>query len=409
MPRPDFLPRRPEVEFDLVLERLGAWGRDREWIGPDPYEGLNSPLGRMVRGHRARQAVTQAYKRLPFPPAWPLAVPAEPNTKTLALALSGYASSAGGRLSGADEFLACIPVSLERLNLADTGAAWGYHFDVHTRSIAYDRTTPNAIATCFVAGALLDAWKATGEDRRAQLALAARPYLLSLETKSRQGPFFAYVTSGSALIHNANLMVCGTLARLNELEPDPRAEKAIGDATQTSVALQHADGFWAYGERRDLGWVDNFHTAYLLEGLAAVAGGIGVGSDALASGVEAWRERLFEPDAAARYFPDQRFPLEPHSYASAIDLLCTLATVERPGEPAALDFAKRVAASAVRELWIGSEGRFAYRRTARGLNRRAFVRWTNAPMFRALSRLISALERPPSASQARGGATRSRA
>jgi hypothetical protein len=388
--------RPVEGELDHVLERVEAWGRARDWIGPDPYEGLNSPLGRIARRHRVRQSVIQAYKRLPLAPPWPLIAPAEPNAKTLALALSGYATAAGGRLPGADEFLARIPVSLEQLNLGDAGAAWGYHFGVHTRSIAYDRRTPNAIATCFVVNSLLEASRVTGEDRCAELALASREYLLSLRRESPHGRFFAYVAAGSELIHNANLMVCGALARLNELERDARAETAIEEAAQTTIARQRSDGLWAYGERGDLGWTDNFHTAYLLEGLALVSAAVGVGPRALAFGVEAWRERLFEPDAAARYFPDRRFPLEPHSYASAIDLLCTLAMIGGPDERSMLlRFAKRIAASSIRELWIPSEGRFAYRRTARRLNRRAFVRWTNAPMFRALSRLASALEGVP--------------
>jgi hypothetical protein len=52
-----------------------------------------------------------------------------------------------------------------------------------------------------------------------------------------------------------------------------------------------------------------------------------------------------------------------------------------------------IADKAIRELWMANEGRFAFRLTARGLNRREFMRWTNAPMFRALARLESALNR----------------
>lgn len=378
------------MQSDLfpVLEQLERWGEEREWIGPDPYEGLNSPLARLARSHRSRQAVIQAYKRMPFTPPWPLRTAPRPSAKALALALSGYASRGGRALPGAEHFLDRIPSLLERLNSVRRGAGWGYHFDVHTRSISYSAGTPNAIVTSFVVGALLDASQATGEERYAKLALAARPYLLSLLTESRHGPFFAYVKAGSELIHNANLLVCRTLALLHDLDKDREVPAAVEAAAATTVSLQRDNGLWPYGERDDLQWVDNLHTAYVLDGLVAVSRTFEMGREALRRGLRSWRERFFDPYGAARYYADRRFPLEPHCYASAIDLLCTVAEVageEERVEPVA--FARRIAQSAVRELWLPDSGRFAYRRTRLGLNRREFMRWTNAPMFRALARL----------------------
>jgi polysaccharide biosynthesis protein VpsJ len=373
-----------------VLERLEDWGARRKWIGPDPYEGLNSSLGRIVPGRRARQAVTQLYKRLPVSPPWPLKAKQMPNAKALALVLTGYSTPAGRRLRHADEFLTTLPSSLERMNLLSDGAGWGYHFNVVTRKISYHTSTPNAIATCFVVNALLDAHEVTGNDYSARLALAARPFLLSLRMKSNHNPYFAYVAEGSPLIHNANLLVCGALARLHRLEPDSAASTAVDEATATTVSLQRDDGLWPYGEEPGYGWIDNFHTAYTLDGLSQVSSTFGAGGDALERGLRRWRERFLEPDAWARYYPDRHFPLETHCCASAIDLLC--GTVEVPRDLEGLPLADRIARLAIRELWVADLGRFAFRRTRMGLNRREFMRWTNAPMFRALATLCSSLE-----------------
>lgn len=371
-----------------ILRRLERWGTERAWVGPDPYEGLNSALGRRARSRRARQLVIQAYKRLPIDPPWPLRAPRMPNAKALALALAGYSTPAGRELPGADEFLSRLPAQIEALNLRPDGAAWGYHFDVQTRHLFYDRRTPNAVATTFVVGALCDAAEASGDDRHLQLALAARPFLLSLlKEASGHGPFFAYVDAGSELIHNANLLVCGALARLHLVEADQSAVPMVEDAVATTLRRQRADGLWSYGEAPNLGWADNFHTAYVLEGLARVHEAFGVGGDALRRGLSAWRERFFEADGWARYYPDRRYPLEPHSCASALDLLLVARELD-PGETDA-EMGERIASSAIRELWLEDPGRFAFRRTARGLNRREFMRWTNAPMFKALAGLVS--------------------
>jgi hypothetical protein len=379
----------PKHDIAAVLDRLEHWGREREWVGPDPYEGLNSPLGRLMRGKRPRQAVIQAYKRASFAPPWPLRSVPQANAKVFGLVLSAYSTAAGSRLPGAERLGPQMIDRLEQMSLSPVRVAWGYHFDAQTRHLFYGSDEPNAIATCFAIGGLCDAHARGGDERAATLALAARPYLLSLYREtSAFGPAFTYVAAGSELIHNANMLVCGALCRLHRLDPDPVAAGAVAAATATTLGRQDDDGLWAYGEAGNLGWQDNFHTAYLLEGLCRVEETFGIGAEELRRGVAAWLANFVGADGWTPYFPRQRYPLEPHCSASAIDLLCLLA--ERNGDTEPIDAALRVAACAIAELWLEPEGRFAFRRTSRGLNRRDFMRWTNAPMFRALCSLESA-------------------
>lgn len=366
-----------------VLQRLESWGRGRQWIGPDPYEGLNSPLGRIAPGRRPKQAVTQAYKRLPVMPPWPLSAAARPNAVALAHVLSAYATPTGRSLPGAEEYLGRLPRALAEMSLDSNDAAWGYPFDVQTRNIRYDSRTPNAIATSFVVAALCDLHAATGDEAAANLALAARPFLLSLLHQGQHGPFFAYVPAGSALVHNANLLVCGALTRLQAIDADKTVEGSVCGAAATTIHRQREDGLWRYGEASGYGWVDSFHTAYLLEGLWRVNSTFDFGAEALRHGLLAWKRGMFEPDGWARYYSDRHFPLDAQCCAAAIELLCL--TADAPD----LELAAAIAELAARELWIEDEGRFAFRRTRRGVNRREFMRWTNAPMFSALAGLSS--------------------
>lgn len=357
-----------------VFEAVAEWGSARGWIGPDPYEGLNTPIGHIARGRRLRQVVVQAYKRLPFPPPRPLSAPSRPNAKALGLALAGYSTPAGSSLPEADAQRDLLSQRLLGLALPTAnGHAWGYHFDVQTRHLFYGHEEPNAIATCFVIEALLVAG-------HPQAALAARPFLVSLYAEGEGGPRFGYVQRGSELIHNANLMVAGTLARLHRVDPDPGAAERAAAAAATTISMQPTDGVWPYGKRADLGWADSFHTAYCIDALAQTEAVFGIGGEAHARALAGWRERFFEPDGAARMYPGRRYPLETHSYASAIETLAASGFREE---------AERVAASAIEQLWVARRGSFAHRRTRLGLNRREFVRWTNAPMFRALARLLS--------------------
>lgn len=369
-----------------VLARIERWGAARSWIGPDPYEGLNSPLGQLARTRSGRQAVTQLTKRLPWRPPWPLRAASRPNAKSLALALAGYATPAGRELPGASRYLDELPARLAALRL-DRGG-WGYHFETQTRNIRYGADSPNAIATSFVIEGLVEAYRATGEERCAELALSARPFLLSLRHNSRAGPYFAYVEPGSDLIHNANLLVCGALARLHQLDADDGAADAACGAAQTTIAQQRLDGLWLYADAPNMAWIDNFHTAYVLEGLSEVEVTFEVGSVALERGARAWLDHFIEADGWARYFHDRHFPLETHCCASAIDVLCQPGVARHISDSRSV--AQRILECAIRELWLPGAGRFAFRVSGRGLNRREFMRWTNAPMFRALCRLVSA-------------------
>jgi hypothetical protein len=267
----------------------------------------------------------------------------------------------------------------------DAGPGWSYPFDAQTRHLFFAATTPNAVATTFVASALLDLHEHEDDPEALGLALESRPLLCSLVRRDRPGgPYFAYVPGGSEVIHNANVLVCGALARMHEHAPDDRAAELAGEALETTIAAQDNLGLWAYGDAANLKWADNFHTAYILEGLVATARAFGVGEPALRAGLPAWRESFFE-SADARLYADSPYPLEAHSYASAIDL-CVAAA---PLKPELIEFAERVAGRAIERLWLDREGRFAYRVTRLGTNRREFMRWTNAPMFRALARLVS--------------------
>jgi hypothetical protein len=247
------------------------------WRGPDPYDGLLSPVAGLLAGRRSRQALVQAVRRSPV------------NLRPLLgigplrmAAATGLAASAAARMTGVDPWWGALRDRLGSLTAAQQipgGPArglWGYEFDVQTRWGFYGSGSANAIATVVAARGCLDAGSLTGT-RQAALGEA----LLGCFWR---GTYFAYTLDSTVLIHNANLLVASLAARLacgRELEPGLRAalRRAAGSAVETAVAAQRPDGSWPYGEGPSLGWVDGFHTAYSLlaldETLAVVDGPAG--------------------------------------------------------------------------------------------------------------------------------------
>src|SRR5882724_4221767 len=119
-------------------QKLDNYCTAREWRGYDPYDGLNSPLARVLPGKFARQAWTQLHRRSPLNLRPLCGIGPTLNAKTLALAALG---SRDGRLL--DE--------LEKLQTSDGG--WGYPFDWQSRAFFAPRGTPNLICTVFAAQA----------------------------------------------------------------------------------------------------------------------------------------------------------------------------------------------------------------------------------------------------------------
>jgi hypothetical protein len=168
---------------------------------------------------------------------------------------------------------------------------WGYEFDVQTRWAFYAAGSPNMVATVFAADGCLDAGLLQGE----RLTWLAEGLLGTFY----RGSHFAYTASSHVLIHNANLLGASLAARLATnalLAPSLRARlrQAAQAATEVSLDRQRRDGSWPYGEAPRLGWVDGFHTAYVLLRLDQVSQrmGLDVGV-ALDKGTSFYFERLF--------------------------------------------------------------------------------------------------------------------
>ena len=75
------------------------------------------------------------------------------------------------------------------------------------------------------------------------------------------------------------------------------------EAAETTIAQQRPDGLWLYADAPNMAWIDNFHTAYVLQGLSEVETAFGFGSDALDRGARAWLDYFIEARRLGALFP----------------------------------------------------------------------------------------------------------
>lgn len=351
---------------------LEAWAYARGWRGTDPYDALNATriVAPLRRTRRGRQVLTQVVKRSPLDLRPLLGIPRDESAAALALAASAYARN--GFLDDAiarkrrDECVARL-VALRSAGFDEI--CWGYHFDVQTRVFFYPRNSPNAIATVFGGLALLDAGDVERAESVGNFFIRHVP-----QTVDPPGAYFGYLVGDRTPIHNANMLIAMLLTRLAHVTGREDFAGAAERAVTYTVARQRPDGAWPYGERPDLGWVDNHHTAYVLEALTVCR----APEDAIERGVAFYRERLLDPDGAPRYFDTSRLPVDGQAVAAAIQALSIMGDAEG---------ASRVFQYAITQL-RRPDGAFVFQRDRAWTIRTPHMRWVEAPMLLALTHLI---------------------
>jgi hypothetical protein len=334
-----------------------------------------------------RRVLTQAVKLSPVNLRPLLRIPRAHNAKAVALVASAYARlAAAGDETAAVEARRRLDWLVEHPADRDGGLAWGYHFPVAVRLFEYPRDAPNTIATSFAAQALLDGVELLGDPRYEEPARAAAEYLRTrMLTSGPEGSYFTYLAGESELVHNANMLAAAVVVRTGRLTGDRELVEAVRDAIATTVERQRPDGSWPYAVGPGHGWVDNFHTAYVLESLAECAKELPDLEAGLQHGLAYWERELFLADGTPKYWSDRVYPLDAHCYADAVE---TWVAVGR------LDEAARVAGLLI-ERMLARSGYVYVQQWPRLKNRVPFVRWSTAPAFRALAGLLLARRGQP--------------
>jgi hypothetical protein len=377
---------------------LWRWCRRQGFAGYDPYDALNSRLFAatpLSDSRLARLAWTQLHKRSPVNLRSLVGIPRERNAKGIALfALAALAEYRRTQTREAEIEARELLDDLMWMRLKGfKGAAWGYNFDWQSRSFFVPRGTPTVVPTAFAARALCEAAEIFSPEEYLPFARTIADFILNDLNQSGDADdevCFSYSPLDQTRVFNASLLAGETLATLGRLSDEPSLCDWALRAARYVVRRQRADGSWAYGGDDYQSWADNFHTAFILcslsriiDSVSAAAGPLDELDNSLRRGYEFWRERFFLDNGWPKYYPDQLYPADVHSAASAIVTL-----VELRGRIAGtLPLAEQIAEWAIKNLG-DEQGAFHYQRRRFYTVRIPYMRWSEAWMTYALARLL---------------------
>ena len=377
--------------FQAAYDQLFSWCQEHDFAGHDPFDALNSRLFQatpLAQSRNARFIWTQLIKRSPADFRNVMRVPAERNAK--GIALFTLAQIANHRRLKTPESETAVRHFLDALlsmkATGYSGACWGYNFDWQSRNFFAPRGTPTIVPTAFAARALIEAGH---EEARSVCDFIINDVPRTVDTEAEL--CFSYAPNTNTRIFNASLLAAEVLACVRNQTGETALLNLADRATRYVVNNQQPDGSWLYGTDPKQAWIDNFHTAYVLFSLKRI---IDISSlkdefqPALARGYQYWKNTFFLADGWPKYYDHDLYPVDAHAAASAIVTFLEC----RELDDDALRLAQQVATWTIQNL-RDSRGFFYYQRRRFYTVRKPYMRWTQAWMLYALSRLLEELNK----------------
>lgn len=378
---------------DRVVEasaRLDNWIEGQQFRGWDPFDALNSPLLFRLSFGRRQLGIgwVQILKRLPINLRPILGIGKGYNPKGMGLFLATYVRKyrSTGDPQHRERVLWVAEWLLNNATSGYHGLCWGYNFPWPNRSFYAPGGTPTAVNTAFIVDALLDAYEVLSDERYLRAARSACDFFLYdlNRLQDDSGLCFSYTPLDRTWVYNASILAAAALARMASITGEDELNETARRAADFVLARQRADGAWVYGESKHQGWVDSFHTGYILVALADLMTfwKEPLDNPPLRSGYRYYISHFFLPEGATRYYDQATYPIDVHACAQAILTFRRYSAFD----PTAEQQAWQVASWTVQHMQAPA-GYFYYQKHRRYTNRIAYMRWTQAWIQRAFAEL----------------------
>jgi hypothetical protein len=382
-----------------VVERERAWLAGYGPASQDLYDYWAWGYGRWAKSVYYRRAVVGSLLVAPLV----LADAFVPNTRRLVrgpsvfpIALAQYADALlrTWRMTREADTLALARRLLDLL--IDHGSdvrgvrSWGYPFDWQTCFGNFAQGTPLITTMPYVYDAFVTAHEVTGEARFLELARSTAVACCDLFPQTEIG---AEAAASAYTPYDARRVINASAYRGHVLADAGRRFNAPAWTVEATRNLrfvlqeQRPDGSWPYAVDGRDGFVDNFHTCFVLKNLTRAAESVpdlpGV-RDAVCRGYSFYGSQLLDEQGLPIPFAVKpRLTMhdrELYDYAEGINLAVLL----EDHVPDAGSIADRL----VEDLtgrWQCPDGHFRTRHTVAGWNTIPYHRWAQSPTMRALA------------------------
>lgn len=381
-----------------ALNKLVSYVERENFRGYDPYDTLNGWLPFHWFGRWGPAVATQIQKRNPINIRPILGIQKDLNPKGIGLFLKAYCY-----LYQADPQAAYLEKAhmlcdwlIGNYSRGYSGTCWGYNFPWDNSLDYKKRWLPSAVVTSHVVQGLYAYFLLTQSEKAKKAIVSAANYVSRdiPVTRFQEGISFAYTHQSKGACYNASLHAAEillTAALVNDEQPP----KLIEEAVAFVLARQKNDGSWFYSynperdsERKQI----DFHQGFVLISLYEVYRHTGFLSgeieQAIAKGLEFYKQKQFLLDGRSLWRLPKRWPVDIHNQAQGIITFSSL----QEYHPDYLSFAQTIARWTIRNMQDKS-GYFYYRKHRFFIDKTPYIRWSQAWMMLALAYLKLHLDR----------------
>ena len=384
----------PTPGVSYVLERVLDTAREIDYTGFSKHDALNAPwLERLAGGSRVRRLVAiQSVMRSPVH-VRPL-VGVRPARNAKGMSLFARALLTRHRLTGsaadADEARSLLDWLVQNPAPGYTQPCWGYPYPWQDVGFFAPRNFPNRVVTSFVVQSLLDGYETLGETKYLDVAAQATTFLIDapktlFEDEQRRCVSYVPDESINWIVMDVSALSGAVAARVGRLTGDDALTVEGGRLVRYVVSKQTPDSAWFYAEPPDASRIthDNYHTGFILDAISQYGREAKVTEfdAAYDSGIAYYRDHLFEPDGAARFMNDRRYPVDIHGCAQGVITF----SLQQRHHGAGIETARRILDWTVRNMWDPDSGWFYYQKRRGYRTAIRELRWCQGWMALALA------------------------
>lgn len=381
-----------DKKLDLILDQVYKWSSNQKYRGHNKHDALNSPLLKMLLGWSkwSRIFAIQGVMRFPINLRPLLLVPNTYNPKGLSLFIRGLLCRYRSRQH--DQYL------VEAQNLLDllhelrspgswSGICWGYHYPWQDLGFYAKTNTPNAVVTCFVCEAFLDAYRETKNRKFLDTVGDAIQFLLNdlavLKNTTAELCLSYMPIAMKMRVMDVSILISSVISQYCVLSNNTEHMSNAKCLVNYVVNQQTDYGAWFYTDPPQDSPIrhDNYHTGFILDALWKYMQACNDNTylNAYLFGLEFYAKSMFNKDGAPRWMSDKDYPHDIHGAAQGI-ITFSRHLDTFPG------LSEKIASWAINNMYNDS-GRFYYQKTSVYTKRFTLLRWCNAWMALAFASL----------------------
>lgn len=315
------------TDFTVTLKKVIFKSLDYlnkcNYEGFDHFDGLSSKLSGISGNHFYKRLFLQTLSRVPLNIRPIVGIKKHVSAKVISDLISTYVNIYDlDKKVYHTRLRNLFKILLKLCSKKSIYCSWGLPFDFVSRNGFMSKDTPNVITTYYAVNALLDLYEISKDENIIKKAESAALFLINeVGYKTcATGLYFGYYPGKIEPIHNSSVLVAALLSRINLFINSNEISRLAEQAISYTCSCQNTDGSWYYGENRNLKWIDNFHTGYVLEAIYNYQKYTGNTRFNLhvSNGLKFFLNNLIYDGFLPKYYSNRKYPIDSQTIAQTI-------------------------------------------------------------------------------------------